>query len=97
MAVTSLREKQKALTREMLVDAAYAAFEEKGYVDATVDDIVRRASASRPSRAPCTRKWPSGGAGSVGLDFAVQFAVEREFAGEFEVALDFDIGGEDIF
>src|SRR5437899_2225548 len=49
MAVTSLREKQKALTREMLVDAAYAAFEEKSYVDTTVDDIVRGASASRPT------------------------------------------------
>jgi len=49
MTVKSLRETQKELTRETLIDAAYAAFEEKGYVDTTIDDIVRRAGASRPT------------------------------------------------
>jgi AcrR family transcriptional regulator len=43
----SLREAQKELTRETLVDAALTAFEESGYVDVTVDDIVRRAGAGR--------------------------------------------------
>jgi AcrR family transcriptional regulator len=43
----SLRETQKELTREVLVDAAREAFEDKGYVEVTVDDIVQRAGASR--------------------------------------------------
>src|SRR5258705_13545070 len=42
----SLREAQKELTRETLVDAALRAFEQ-GYVNVTVDDIVRRAGAGR--------------------------------------------------
>jgi AcrR family transcriptional regulator len=44
-----LRETQKALTRETLIEAAYAAFEQKGYVETTVEDIIRRAGASRPT------------------------------------------------
>lgn len=43
----SLREAKKELTRETLVDAAQAAFEDDGYVNVTVDDIARRAGASR--------------------------------------------------
>jgi AcrR family transcriptional regulator len=43
----SVREAQKELTREMLVDAAQAAFEADGYVGATVDDIAQSAGASR--------------------------------------------------
>ena len=43
----SLREARKELTREALLDAARAAFEENGYVTVTVDDIVRRAGAGR--------------------------------------------------
>ena len=43
----SLREARKELTREALLDAAHAAFEENGYVTVTVDDIVRRAGAGR--------------------------------------------------
>ena len=43
----SLREARKELTREALLDAAHAAFEENGYVTVTVDDIVRRAGAAR--------------------------------------------------
>lgn len=43
----SLREAQKELTREALLTAARAAFDENGYVTVTVDDIVRRAGASR--------------------------------------------------
>jgi AcrR family transcriptional regulator len=43
----SLREAQKELTRVTLLDAALKAFEESGYVNVTVDDIVRRAGAGR--------------------------------------------------
>jgi AcrR family transcriptional regulator len=49
MAVKRLRDTHRSLTRDALVDAAHVAFEEKGYVDTTVDDIVRRAGASRPT------------------------------------------------
>jgi AcrR family transcriptional regulator len=49
VAVNSLREAKKALTREALVDAASSVFEEKGYLEATVDDIVQQAGASRPT------------------------------------------------
>lgn len=42
-----LREAHKELTRESLIDAAQAAFEAKGYIEVTVDDIVRGAGASR--------------------------------------------------
>jgi AcrR family transcriptional regulator len=49
MTTKSLREVQKSLTRETLVDAGHAAFEHKGYVETTIDDIVRRAGASRPT------------------------------------------------
>jgi len=45
----SLRQVQKELTRETIVAAAQAAFEDKGYLDVTVDDIVQRAGASRPT------------------------------------------------
>lgn len=45
----TLREAQKARTRDALVDAAWHVFEEKGYVDTTVDEIVQRAGASRPT------------------------------------------------
>ncbi len=43
----SLREARKELTREALLAAAQAAFEEDGYVKVTVDDIVQRAGAGR--------------------------------------------------
>jgi AcrR family transcriptional regulator len=43
----SLREARKELTRETLLSAAQAAFEEDGYVQVTVDDIVQRAGAGR--------------------------------------------------
>ena len=49
MKIKSLREVRKSLTRETLVDAGHAAFEHKGYVETTVEDIVRRAGASRPT------------------------------------------------
>src|SRR6516162_3083304 len=44
---TSLRAAQKALTRTRLLDAATSAFESRGYVDVTVDDIVHDAGVSR--------------------------------------------------
>ena len=43
----SLREARKELTRDALLDAAHAAFEDNGYVTVTIDDIVRRAGAGR--------------------------------------------------
>ena len=46
-ASSPLREAQKELARQRLLEAAIAAFEEKGYVDVTVDDIVQRAGTSR--------------------------------------------------
>lgn len=49
MSIKPLRETLKALTRDTLVEAAYAAFEQKGYVDTTVEDIVQRAGTSRPT------------------------------------------------
>jgi AcrR family transcriptional regulator len=44
---STLREAQKAFTRQRLVEAARATFERKGYVDTTIDDIVDAAGASR--------------------------------------------------
>jgi AcrR family transcriptional regulator len=46
-AVTSLRARQKEVARQMLIEAARAAFEAKGYVDVTVDEIAQGAGASR--------------------------------------------------
>ncbi len=43
----SIREAQKELTRETLLEAARGAFEENGYVNVTVDEIVQRAGAGR--------------------------------------------------
>jgi AcrR family transcriptional regulator len=43
----SLRQAQKQLTHEILIDAAKAAFEERGFVSATIDDVVHRAGTSR--------------------------------------------------
>ncbi|HVA43858.1 MAG TPA: helix-turn-helix domain-containing protein [Acidimicrobiales bacterium] len=45
--VISLREEQKRLTRRRLLDSAHEVFSAKGYVAATVDDIVAGAGASR--------------------------------------------------
>jgi AcrR family transcriptional regulator len=42
-----LREAQKELARQKLIEAARVAFETKGYVDTTVDDIAQGAGASR--------------------------------------------------
>lgn len=43
----SLRDAQKRLTRQRLIDAARQTFADKGFADTTVDDIVDRAGASR--------------------------------------------------
>jgi AcrR family transcriptional regulator len=43
----SLRDRQKELTRQALLDGARSAFEERGYSDVTIDDITARAGASR--------------------------------------------------
>jgi AcrR family transcriptional regulator len=43
----SIREAQKELTRERFLDAAQTAFEESGYINVTIDDIIRRAGAAR--------------------------------------------------
>lgn len=43
----SLRNRQKELTRQALLDGARSAFEERGYSEVTIDDITARAGASR--------------------------------------------------
>jgi AcrR family transcriptional regulator len=43
----SLRDQQRAFTRERLIQGALEVFAEKGYVAATIDDIVAAAGASR--------------------------------------------------
>jgi AcrR family transcriptional regulator len=43
----SLREEQQQLTRRRIAEAALTTFREKGYLAATVDDIVARARTSR--------------------------------------------------
>jgi AcrR family transcriptional regulator len=43
----SIREAQKELTRDRLLEAAREAFEESGYVSVTIDDIIQRAVAAR--------------------------------------------------
>jgi len=43
----SLRDQQRASTRERLLQAAREVFTESGYIDATVEDIAGRAGVSR--------------------------------------------------
>jgi AcrR family transcriptional regulator len=43
----SLREQQRAFTRQRLIEAARQVFAERGYPDATVDEIASAAGASR--------------------------------------------------
>jgi AcrR family transcriptional regulator len=47
LARLSIREAQKELTRDRLLDAAREAFEENGYIAVTIDDIIHRAVAAR--------------------------------------------------
>lgn len=44
---TSLRAAQKAFTRSKLITAARDVFEEKGYLNSSIDDITTRAGATR--------------------------------------------------
>ena len=43
----SLREQQRAYTRQRLIEAAGQVFATRGYPDATVDEIASEAGASR--------------------------------------------------
>ena len=43
----SLRERQRSLTRQALLDGAREAFAGKGYADITIDEIAERAGTSR--------------------------------------------------
>jgi AcrR family transcriptional regulator len=43
----SLRSAQREFTRQLLLDAAVETFEATGYANATIDDIVTRANATR--------------------------------------------------
>ena len=45
----NLREAQKRMTRERLIQAAAEAFKRRGYAATTVDDIVNGAGATRPT------------------------------------------------
>ena len=47
MTGQSLREQKRNFTRSRLIKAAAEIFEEKGYLAATIDDIVRASGASR--------------------------------------------------
>ncbi|MGV9867161.1 TetR/AcrR family transcriptional regulator [Rhodococcus koreensis] len=46
-APMTLREEQKLLTRRKLVEAARTVFEQNGYANSAIDEITRRAGASR--------------------------------------------------
>jgi AcrR family transcriptional regulator len=73
----SLQESRRAFTHARLIDAARAAFEAKGYVDTTIDDITARAGASR---ATFYLYFPSKAAlyDDVASDFAEDYAVIKE-------------------
>lgn len=43
----SIRDAQKQMTRERLLDAAFELFKESGYRNVTIDQIMKRASANR--------------------------------------------------
>ena len=45
--LVSLRDQQKQLTRQRLLEAALEVFSSKGYANTTVDDVVASAGASR--------------------------------------------------
>jgi AcrR family transcriptional regulator len=49
MAKTNLREAQKRMTRQRLIDAAAESFRRQGYAATTVDDVVSGAGATRPT------------------------------------------------
>lgn len=44
---STLRERQRSLTRQALLDGALEVFSEKGYADVTIDEIAERAGTSR--------------------------------------------------
>ena len=43
----SMRERQRNLTRQSILDASLEAFADRGYFATTVDDIVQRAGIGR--------------------------------------------------
>ena len=47
----NLREAQKRMTRQRLLDAAVESFRRQGYAATTVDDVVTGAGATRPRTA----------------------------------------------
>lgn len=47
VATPSLRARQKAATRELIVDAAVLVFTDRGYEDSRIDEIAARAGTSR--------------------------------------------------
>lgn len=47
LVMATLREAQKRMTREMLLDAGLEMFGRKGYAGATIDDIAKAAGATR--------------------------------------------------
>jgi len=73
----TLQESRRAFTHARLVDAARDAFETKGYVDTTVDDITARAGASR---ATFYLYFPSKAAlyDDVSAEIAEDYAVLKE-------------------
>ena len=62
--MSSLREAQKQLTRDMIIDRALELFTEKGYAATTIDEIAVAAGTTRatfyahyPSRADLMRDF----------------------------------------
>lgn len=45
--MTTLREAQKRMTRDLLLDGGLSVFDRKGYAAATIDDIAKEAGATR--------------------------------------------------
>ncbi|MEO8282602.1 MAG: TetR family transcriptional regulator [Pseudarthrobacter sp.] len=48
--MSSLREAQKQLTRDVIVERALELFTEKGYAATTIDDIAAAAGTTGPHR-----------------------------------------------
>ncbi len=45
--MTTLTQRRKLETRKLILDAAYQVFAEKGYGQATIDDIIRACGVSK--------------------------------------------------
>jgi AcrR family transcriptional regulator len=75
----SLRDEQKVLTRQRVLDAAVAVFSEKAFLDATMDDIAR---AGGVTRATVYAHFPGGKSDMVqALVARVYESIDEAYAG----------------